>query len=403
MHDRTRPAFWRTVVLSALLCGVGASAQTPVDPPATPVSTLPVATVEVARGLKHPWGIAFLPDGGFLVSEKDGGLKRVSSTGRVGDVAGLPSDIDNVRQNPRDNSGLFDVALHPRFASNRLIYLAYASKGDGGTTTKLVRARLNGDRLTEVRTLFEATPRSGDRFHYGGGLLVTAEHVYLTVGERHYNERDNPPVPVAQDPTDRRGKIYRFDLDGRPARGNPDFGRDAPPGLYALGIRAAQGLAREPGTGRVWFSEHGSIGGDEVNVLQPGANYGWPIKTAGSYRNSDYRPPATNASFTEPAWTWRDRTVAPTGLAFYTGSTFPEWQGDLLVAGLRRGYLVRLDIEGGRVLGAEYLLEDRPVRLRNVKQRADGTLYLLTDEPDGRLLRLERHGRENEARVVLRP
>lgn len=393
MHGRDRAKLARAAAFTCLMAAATALAQASAEPPAAPVSTLPLITIEVARGLKHPWGMAFLPDGAFIVTEKDGGLKRVDASGAIINISGLPGDVDNVRQDPRDNSGLFDVALHPRFAANRLLYLAYASKGEGGTTTKLIRARLTGSRLDDVRTLFEATPRSGDRFHYGGGLLVTAEHVYLTVGERHYNERDNPPVPVAQDPTDRRGKIYRFDLDGRPARGNPDFGPAAPPGLFALGIRAAQGLALEPGTGRVWFSEHGSIGGDEVNVLKSGANYGWPVRTAGGYRNSDYRPPAINAIFADPAWSWTDRTVAPTGLAFYTGGTaFPEWRGDLLVAGLRRGYLMRLDVEDGRVRGIEYLLEDRPVRLRNVKQAPDGRLYLLTDEANGRLLRLERQG-----------
>lgn len=387
----TRTKLWRAAALAGLLAAAASvHAQAPAEPPPSPASPIPVATIEVARGLKHPWGMAFLPHGRILITEKDGGLKLVGSTGKIEDIAGLPADIDNVRQNPRDNSGLFDVALHPRFADNRLVYLAYASKGDGGSTTKLVRARLEGSRLVDVRTLFEAAPRSLDRFHYGGGLLVTGEHLYLTVGERHYNERDNPPMPVAQDPADRRGKIYRFDLDGRPARGNPDFGQSAPPGLYAIGVRAAQGLALQPGTGRVWFSEHGSIGGDEVNRLEAGANYGWPVRTSGSYRNSDYRPPAVDARFTDPVWSWTDRTVAPTGLAFYTGDAFPEWRGDLLVAGLRRGYLMRLDVEGDRVRGVEYLLEDRPVRLRNVKQGPNGAIYLLTDEADGRLLRLER-------------
>jgi aldose sugar dehydrogenase len=367
----------------------GAQSSRPIER-AEPRSPLRVSTVEIARGLRHPWGLAFLPDGAFLITEKDGGLKRVEITGEAVSIEGLPADLDNVRQNARDNSGLFDVALHPAFAVTRFIYLTYASKDGAGTTTKLIRARLDGNRLNGIRTLFEATPRSADRFHYGGGLLVTREHVYLTVGERHYNERDNPPLPVAQDRQDRRGKIYRFDLDGRPAHGNPDFGAGAPPGLYALGIRAAQGLAWEPGSGRIWFSEHGSIGGDEVNILAAGANYGWPVRTSGTYRNAEYRPPAIAGTFAEPAWTWTDRTVAPTGVTFYTGASFPEWQGDLLVAGLSRGYLVRLDIEDGKVRAAEYLLEHAPVRLRNVKQGPDGSIYLLTDQPDGRLLRVER-------------
>ncbi len=362
-----------------------------------------VERIVVARGLRHPWGVAFLPGGDFLVTEKDGGMQRVSTAGRLRAVAGIPADLDNRRQTPTDNSGLFGIAVHPEFARNRLLYLAYSARGDGGTTTKLLRARLTpdargGDRLVDVRTLFEALPRRADRYHYGGGLLIVGAHLYLTVGERHFHERDNPALPVSQDPRDRRGKVFRFLLDGSAPADNPRFGAGAVPGLYALGVRAAQGLAVEPGTTRIWFTEHGPVGGDELNVLVAGANYGWPVRTAGRYRDADYRPvsPQPGAAATpapphrDPAYVWRDRTVAPTGLTFYTGTEFPEWRRSLLVAGLGRGHLMRFTLADGRVGAVEYLLEDAPMRLRAVAQAPDGALYVLTDEVDGKLIRLAR-------------
>lgn len=361
---------------------------------ATSAAAAPIETVPVATGLKHPWSMAFLPGGDFLVSEKEGGLVRVTRDGAKFPVAGMPNDLDNVRRTRADNSGLFDIVLHPDFAKNRRVYFTYAAKdAAGNTTTRLSTARLDGDALVDTRSLHEAIPYTGDRFHYGGALLIDRDrYLYLAVGERHFHERDNPPLPSAQDPGDPRGKIYRFTLDGEPAAGNPDFGDDAAMGLYATGIRASQGMAQDPGTGRIWLSEHGPTGGDELNILRPRANYGWPVKTAGQYRNSDYRPGQTlrSAIFTAPAWTWTDRTVAPTGMTFYQGSQFPQWRGDLLVTGLSKGYLMRVDVDGDKVLGVDYLMTG--TRLRNVKQAADGALYLLTDEPEGKILRVERGG-----------
>lgn len=353
----------------------------------------PVEAVTVASGLRHPWSLAFLPTGDFLVTEKDGGLVRVTRDGTRIPVAGLPADLDNVRQTPGDNSGMFDVALHPDFSHNRRLYFTYTAKGDGGTTTRLAAARLVGDRLENVTTLFDATPYTAERYHYGGGLLISRDrHIYMTVGERHFHERDNPPLPVAQDPSSRHGKVYRFTLEGKPARGNPDFGRDGVPGLYAIGIRASQGLAQDPESGRIWLSEHGPTSGDEINLLVPGANYGWPAQTAGRFRDAEYRPARAlpDAVYTAPVWSWTDRTVAPTGLTVYTGSAFPEWRGDLIITGLAGGNLMRADIQRGQVVGIDYLMTDAPVRLRNVKQAPDGTLYLLTDEREGRILRLAR-------------
>lgn len=364
---------------------------------ATNAAALQVDTTTVATDLKHPWSMAFLPDGQFLVSEKEGGFVRVTPDGENFQIAGMPKDIDGVRRTRGDNSGLFDVVLHPDFAENRRLYFSYASEDSTGTTTRLATARLLNDRLVDTQVLFDATPRSQERFHYGGGLLIDRDRLlYLTVGERHYHERDNPPLPGAQDPTNRHGKVYRFTLEGQPAPGNPHFGAGAVPGLYATGIRAAQGLAQDQDSGRIWMSEHGPTRGDEINVLRPRANYGWPVKTDGVYRDSDYAPQSLpGAVYTASAWTWRDRTVAPTGLTVYGGSQFPEWQGDLLLAGLGGGHLMHVDLDGERIVGINYLLTG--VRFRNVKQAPDGTLYLLTDEPEGRILRVERHKNEERS------
>lgn len=353
-------------------------------------TTVHVEAVPVATGLRRPWSMAFLPRGDFLVSEKEGGLVRVEPDGTKHPIAGMPDDLDNAAQGRGDNVGLFDVVLHPDFATNQRLYVTYTSRGDGGTTTRLATARLLDDRLVDLRPLFDATPRSEERFHYGGGLLIDRQRrLYLAVGERHFRESSNPPLPVSQDPTDRRGKIYRFTLDGQPAPGNPDFGPGAVPGLYALGIRNVQGMVQAE-DGRIWLSEHGPTRGDEINLLRPRANYGWPVHTAGRHRDLDYQPQTLpGAVYTAPAWTWTDRTIAPAGLVAYRGKQFPEWRGDLLLAGLSTGSLLRLDLQGDRVIGEEPLLTG--TRLRNVKQAPDGTLYLLTDESEGRLLRLERH------------
>jgi glucose/arabinose dehydrogenase len=368
--------------LAALVAALAAQAAVPA-----------IDLVTVATGLRHPWSMAFLPGGDFLVTEKDGGFVRVTGTGTLVPLAGAPADLDNVRQLAGDNSGLFDVVLHPRFADTRRLYFAYAAKGADGATTRLATARLVDDRLVETTTLFEATPRSTVRHHYGGGLLIGRDgFLYLTIGERFFHERDNPALPAAQDPGDRRGKIYRFTLEGAPAPGNPDFGPQAVPALYATGVRAAQGLAQDPESGRIWMTDHGPVGGDELNVLEAGANYGWPIATAGRYRNADYTPGRTlpGATYRAPAWAFTDRTVAPAGLVVYTGTDFPEWRGDLIVAGLSRGYLLRADVEGGRIVGVHDLMNEPRVRLRNVKQGPEGALYALTDERDGRLLRVRR-------------
>ena len=360
--------------------------------------------------LKSPWGVAFISASEVLITEKEGGLVLANvETGQRSEISGLPSDLfDDIRAEvPFDNSGLFDVALDPDFETDPWVYLSYSAANRDRLTTKVIRARLMDGALEDAQTLLVAEPYTrGEFFHFGGGLAFGADGaLYITIGERIFNERDNPPLPIAQDVADRRGKIYRINRDGSIPVDNPDFGENSVPGLYAIGIRAAQGLTLNPATGELWFSEHGSRQGDEINRLLPGANYGWPIVTSGGYRNDDYVPPEPGDTvFEAPVWSWA-QTVAPTGLSFYSGTVFPEWQGDLFVSGLSRGSFWRFDFKDGRIVAVEEMFVDERIRSRDVAVAPDGELYMLTDtllranpeggldyseQPGGALLRIRR-------------
>lgn len=247
----------------------------------------------VLDDLRSPWSIAFIDDTSALITEKEGGLLRANlSSGETYPISGLPEDLVNDIRSEivTDNGGLFDVLLDPMFEKEPWIYLSYSAQTASGRTTKIIRAKLQGDVLEDHQTLFVAEPFTDHEFHhYGGGMTFGADgKLYFTIGERIYHERSNPDLPIAQDPSDRRGKIYRVNRDGSKPEDDPDFGTDAVPGLYAIGIRAAQGMTIHPKTGEIWFSEHGSRMGDEINSLVAGANYGWPIITTGGYRDTDY-------------------------------------------------------------------------------------------------------------------
>ena len=346
----------------------------------------------VIDGLKRPWSIAFLSETEALISEKEGDLVKVDLQKKEKiTIKGFPTDIaDSVAfYHPGDNSGKFEVVLDPDFKQNKFIYLSYASQTAKGKTTKIIRGLLLNDSLQQIKVLFVAEPRTFERHHYGGGMVFGKDgKLYFTIGERLFTEKDEPVLPIAQNVEDRRGKIYRINSDGSVPEDNPYFGGKSTPGLYALGIRAAQGLTLNRITGRIWFTEHGTHQGDEINVLRAGANYGWPMKTTGKYRFAGFAPePIPQNAYTDPVWSWL-HTVAPTGLHFYEGNEFAAWNGNLIVGGLSRGSLWRISVDGERIRSAEELFVDDRLRLRKVTQSPMGRLYILSDEMNGKLIRL---------------
>ena len=348
----------------------------------------------VFEGLNKPWSMAFLSETKALVTEKNGDLVKVDLLDKTKKVIkGFPKDLtDSIGVKEfGDNSGIFEVLLHPKFSENQKIYFSYAAKKKSvGKTTKFVSAKLVNDSLTEITPILIAEPYSDIDFHYGGGMTIgTDNKLYLTVGERLYWEHDEPDIPIAQDVTDPRGKIHRFNLDGSIPDDNPDLGTNAISSIYALGIRNTQGIAVQPNTNRIWFTEHGTIQGDEINILTAAANYGWPNVTTGKLRSQDYKPPKLEGvEFTHPTWFWH-HTVAPTGLYFYTGDEFPNWKNDLFVPGLSRGSLWRFHIVGDTLRSAEELFLDSRVRSRKVVQSPEGKLYLLTDNENGQIIRIK--------------
>lgn len=378
--------------------------------PKSPEETVAKPTKEIVmEGLKRPWSMAFISETDVLIAEKDGNLLRADlSSGKRIAIEGLPKDVaraitidtSKVRkgvfppqfhgQTRSFNAGWFQILLDPDFENNSFIYLSYAAQNkQKESTTKVVRGILKENKLSKVEMLFEAAPYSHGLFHYGGGMIFGPdEKLYITIGERNYQEYLNPEIPLAQDVSDKRGKVIRINSDGSIPKDNPDFGTDAIKGLYAIGIRASQGLAIHPETQDIWFSEHGTMQGDELNILKKGANYGWPYQTSGKYRSSNYNPiEPEGLEFTEPTYFW-NKTVAPTGLAFYKGREFPQWKGNLLVPGLSRGSLWKITIENNQVISSEELFINNRVRLRKVAISPRGQIYLLTDEENGKLIKL---------------
>ena len=336
--------------------------------------------VEIASGLEHPWSLAFLPDGRMLVAERPGRL-RIVAVGRLlaEPVAGLPPIV------ARGQGGLLDIALHPRFAENNLVYLAYAGPGDGGIGTEVARGRLVGNRLTDVEIIFRMAPKSEARQHFGGRLVFDRQgYLFITLGDRGEMER-------AQRPDDHAGSVIRLHDDGRVPATNPFVARPGwKPEKYTLGNRNLQGAALHPDTGELWAHEHGPQGGDEINIIRAGVNYGWPVITHGvNYITGTRIGEGTHKpGMAQPLHIWTP-SIAPSGMAFYTGDQFPRWRGNLFVGALRGQMLVRLRLDGDKVVGEERLLINILGRIRDVRQGPDGFLYLLTDAKDGRLVRLE--------------
>lgn len=355
------------------------------------VNAIQLQKETIAEGLKRPWSMAFISEEEALISEKEGDLLKFNLlTKQKTKIQGFPTDLEDSLGGFGDNTGKFEVLLDPDFKNNKFVYLSYAAKSVKGRTTKIVRAVLENASLTQMKALFVAEPYTYERVHYGGGMLFGKDgKLYFTIGERLFTEKDEPAVPIAQNVEDKRGKIYRINPDGTIPNDNPNFGSKAIPGLYATGIRAAQGLALDAAANKIWFSEHGTHQGDELNVLKAGVNYGWPMKTTGKYRYAEFAPkPIPENNYTEPVWSWL-HTVAPTGLHFYSGNEFAAWNRNLLVGGLSKGSLWRLVIENETIKSAEELFTDDRIRIRKVIQSPMGKLYLLSDEVNGKLIRVK--------------
>src|SRR5688572_29749780 len=388
-------------ILAAVTIAVARAQQPgPVTPPALRNSptlpalpqvyqtgTLKIRVSAVATALVNPWSLAFLPGGDMLVTERPGRLRLVH--GGVLDptpVSGVPTP------HVAALAGLLEVALHPKFAENRVVYLAY-SKGrteDKRSTTALARGRLEGTALVDVRDIFVANTWSVSNTHYGGRIAFDRDgYLFLTVGERQEQER-------AQKPEEHGGKVLRLRDDGTVPPDNPFVGKAGyAPEIYSLGHRSPQGLAFHPDTGELWENEHGPLGGDELNIVKPGRNYGWPLVTFGTdYDGSKIADAAWRADLEPPFMFWVP-SIAISGMAFYTGDRFAGWTGNAFVGAMfegrtrATGHLQRITFNNGRPIQREPLLVELHQRIRDVRQGPDGLIYVLTDEPNGAILKLE--------------
>ena len=338
----------------------------------------------VADGLDHPWAIAFLPDGSMLVTERSGALRHVTAAGEVSEpIAGVP-EVD-----ARGQGGLLDVTLDPDFAENRRVYVSYAEAGDGGNGTAVARGVLAEDlaALGQVEVIFRQQPKVDSTKHFGSRIVFDGEgHVFVTMGERS----DEEFREQAQDLDSHLGKIVRINPDGSVPQDNPFVGQDgALPEIWSYGNRNVQAAAINPETGVLWEIEHGPRGGDELNIIEPGVNYGWPVVSLGvNYGGSPVGSGEPHAEgMRDSIYHWTP-VIAPSGMIFYGGDAFPAWQGNLFVGGLRSTALVRLELDGDSVMAEERLLEDLDLRIRDVAEGPDGAIYVITDESDGEILRI---------------
>lgn len=342
--------------------------------------TPPVKVVTVADGLNHPWSLAFLPDGRLLVTERPGRL-RVVENGRLlpQSVAGFPPVV------ARGQGGLLDVVVHPQFSENRWIYLSYSAAGKGGQGTHVGRGRLDGMQLRDWEVIFALEPKTGTNHHFGSRLVFDRDgHLYITIGDRGDDDR-------AQNLADPAGSVLRLHDDGRIPGDNPFV---KTPGaraeIWSYGHRNPQGAALHPGSGKLWLHEHGPQGGDEVNIVTRGMNYGWPVITYGRQYVSGFKigEGTHKQGMAQPIHYWVP-SIAPSGMAFYTGDKFPQWRNSLFVGALAAQSLVRLELAGEKIKREERLFQGELGRLRDVRSGPDGYLYLLTDQNPGKLLRLQ--------------
>ena len=337
--------------------------------------------VQLTQGLENPWSVAFLPDGRLLITERAGRLRIVNPDYTLDPkpISGLPEIAAG------GQGGLFDVVLHPQYAKNGWIYFAYSAPGPGGSGTALARGKLVDHQMTQVQVLFSMEGKTRSTQHFGGRIVFDdAGFVYLTLGDRGDKAR-------AQQANDHAGSIIRLHDDGRIPKDNPFVNvAGTKPEKFTLGNRNVQGAALNPKTGELWTHEHGPQGGDEINIIKSGRNYGWPIITYGvNYGlGTKIGEGTAKAGLEQPLYVWTP-SIAPSGMVFYNGDTFSNWNTNLFVGALRAGVLVRLELQGDKVVHEERLLQGAVGRIRDVRVGPDQSIYLLTDERAGSLYRLE--------------
>lgn len=378
----------RPIVANLLPALVLAACSSQADSaPAADATPYSLELTEIAEGLEFPWGMAFLPSGDMLVTEREGRLRVIrDGTLDPDPVAGAPQDAYVSNQ-----GGYLDVILHPDFAANRRVYMSYAQGTQDDNRTAVIRARLNEDAsaLENVEEIFASeVPGKRGGAHFGSRLQFLDDGTLLVTLGDGFRWMDE-----AQDPANHFGKIVRLTEDGAPAPGNPDLGEGADPAVYTYGHRNVQGIAYDGGRDIVYAHEHGPKGGDELNIITPGTNYGWPEITYGVNYDGTIITPETEAEgMAQPEMKWVP-SIAPSGMELYSGDVYPGWQGDLFIGAMNGPAgqkLVRVDLdEAGQVTGREDLLADEAIPFRDVVQGPDGKLYLATAELDGRIFRLD--------------
>ncbi|MEM7749740.1 MAG: PQQ-dependent sugar dehydrogenase [Pseudomonadota bacterium] len=367
--------------ISAVLAFPAAAVQTQAPKPQQPTGA---KTQVIAKGLVHPWGMQFLPDGRVIVTERPGAIRIVDKSGRVSKpLSGAP------KVSARGQGGMLDIALAPDFATSRILFVSYSQpRGRGQNGTSVARLKFvsdtQGDRLEDLKVIFKQLPANGGGLHFGSRLAFAPDgKLFVTLGERYQKF-------YAQDPKTHYGKIVRINADGSVPQDNPFIGDQykALPHIWSIGHRNPQSAAIHPESGKLWTVEHGARGGDEINIPQAGKNYGWPVITYGrDYSGAKIGVGTQQSGMEQPVYYW-DPSIAPSGMAFSWSDKYPQWKGNLFVGALKDRHLARLVLDGEKVVAEETLLENLRSRIRDVRQGPDGALYVLTDSRNGQVLRV---------------